>query len=67
MGEVVEMDNKGRIAIPSSIRNRFGLNEGAHLVVETRDDEIVVCKIHREAAGLAKENERASSLQNSPR
>ena len=45
MGEVVEIDSKGRIVIPSSIRNKFGLSDGARLVIEIRDDEIVLLRI----------------------
>jgi len=57
MGEIVEMDSKGRIVIPSSIRNKFGLSDGVHLVIEIRGDEIVVCKIHGAAAESVKEND----------
>jgi AbrB family looped-hinge helix DNA binding protein len=49
MGEIVEMDSKGRIVIPSSIRNRFGLGEGALLLIEIRGDEIVLSGIAVEA------------------
>jgi AbrB family looped-hinge helix DNA binding protein len=45
MGEVVEVDSKGRIAIPSSIRNKFGLGKGKQSVVEIRGDEIVVFRV----------------------
>jgi len=45
MGEMVEVDSKGRIVIPSSIRSRFGLNAGAQLVVDIRNDEVVLSRI----------------------
>lgn len=48
MGEVVEVDSKRRIVIPSPIRNKFGLSEGAQLVVEIRDDGIALHKIATE-------------------
>jgi len=45
MGEIVEVDSQGRIVIPSSIRNKFGLKEGTQLAVETKSDGIAVHKI----------------------
>jgi len=48
MREVVEVDSKGRIVIPNSIRSKFGFKEGTQLVIEIRSDEIVVRKIPEE-------------------
>jgi len=56
MGEVVEVDSKGRIVIPSSIRNKFGLSEGTQLVIEIGDDKIVLSNIPNKATNQAKEN-----------
>ena len=41
IGEVVEVDSKGRIVIPVSIRDRFGIGGGSKLVLELRDSEIL--------------------------
>ena len=61
MGEVVEIDSKGRIVIPSSIRNKFGLSDGARLVIEIRDDEIVLLRIVSKTTEQS--NNKADSLK----
>jgi len=48
MGEVVEVDSKGRIVIPISIRNKLALKEGDQLVAEIRSDEIVIYRVLEE-------------------
>lgn len=44
MGEIVEVDSKGRIVIPSSIRNKLGVREGTQF----KGDEIVLHRILEE-------------------
>jgi AbrB family looped-hinge helix DNA binding protein len=61
MGEVVETDSKGRIVIPSSIRNKFGLDKGSQLLIESRDNEIVLSQIVPKA--LEKTNTQTDSLK----
>jgi AbrB family looped-hinge helix DNA binding protein len=56
MGEIVEVDSKGRIVIPSSIRNKLGLSEGTTLVVEVKGDEVVLSRILTESPARDKEN-----------
>lgn len=60
MGEVVEVDSKGRIVIPSSIRSKLGLEKGTSLQAEVRGDEIVLSKIVAEAEQVESE---ANSLK----
>ena len=48
MGEVVEMDSKGRVVIPSEIRNKLGLSETSTLVVDIRGEEIVLHGISKQ-------------------
>jgi len=45
MAEIVEVDEKGRIVIPSSIRDKLGIERGAKLVLEVGDNEIVLSRI----------------------
>jgi len=54
MGEVVEIDSKGRIVIPSSIRNKLGLSAGTALVVDIKGDEIVLSQIATEVVNQVK-------------
>ncbi len=42
--EVVVIDRKGRIVIPSRIRKRLGLRDGDRLLVLSIKDDIVVLK-----------------------
>ena len=42
MGEIVEMDGKGRIVIPKGIREKLDLSEGKKLSVETDGNRIVL-------------------------
>ncbi len=42
--EVVVIDRKGRIVIPSRIRRRLGLRDGDRLLVLSIKDDIVVLK-----------------------
>lgn len=50
MGEIVEMDSKGRILIPISIRNTLGIEKGVKLVLEIRDNQIVITRIEIQPA-----------------
>ena len=56
MGEIVEVDSKGRIVIPSSIRSKLGLGEGTQLVLEVRGDEVVLSRILTVSPALDREN-----------
>jgi AbrB family looped-hinge helix DNA binding protein len=47
MGEVVEVDEKGRILIPISIRNTLGIEKGVKLVLEIRGSEIVMTPLDK--------------------
>jgi AbrB family looped-hinge helix DNA binding protein len=50
MGEIVEVDEKGRILIPISIRNTLGIEKGVKLVLEIRGSEIVITRIEIQPA-----------------
>jgi len=50
MGEIVEVDEKGRIVIPSSIRTKLGLGEGTQLVVAIISDQITISRIQVQPA-----------------
>ncbi len=39
VGRIVEMDGKGRIVIPKTIRERLGLLDGSKIIVESADGE----------------------------
>jgi AbrB family looped-hinge helix DNA binding protein len=55
--EQVTVSSKGQIAIPSEVRERLNLSEGAKLTLEIRGQEIVLSKepawkkLHGAAAG----------------
>lgn len=42
VGEIVEMDEKGRIVIRKSARDRLELRAGDGLTVEVKDDKLVI-------------------------
>jgi len=50
MGEMVEVDSKGRIVIPIHIRNTLGIEKGAKLILEIRHSEIVITRLEPEPA-----------------
>lgn len=66
MGEIVEMDEKGRIVIPISVRNTFGIEKGVKLVLEIRGNEIVITKIEIQPAKEEPE-ELKGFLHNTPK
>lgn len=43
--EVIKIRNRGDITIPANIRNKYNLELGQHLTIETRNDEIVIKKL----------------------
>jgi AbrB family looped-hinge helix DNA binding protein len=57
MGEVVQIDSKGRIVIPSSVRSKFELEEETPLLVEIRGDEIVLSRLVTEAEQARSESD----------
>lgn len=69
MGEVVEVDEKGRILIPISIRNILSIEKGIKLVLEVRDNQIVITRIEPQLTKLTEEQpeELKSFLQNTPK
>jgi len=51
---LLRLDEKRRIVIPNSIRNKLGLSDGAQLVVEIKGDDIVRYRISTEEGGANK-------------
>ncbi len=66
MGEVVEVDEKGRILIPISMRNALGIEKGLKLVLDIRGREIVIARIDIQPAKDDPE-ELKGFLQNIPK
>jgi AbrB family looped-hinge helix DNA binding protein len=66
MGEVVQIDSKGRIVIPRPIRNRLGLREGTQVLVEATGEEIVLSRVQIQPAKEGPQ-ELKSFLRNSPK
>ncbi len=44
MGIKTKVDHRGRITIPSEIRNILGIKPEQEVIVEQRDDEMVISK-----------------------
>jgi len=65
----VKMDEKGRIVILSEIRNALGIEKRAKLVLEIRDNQIVIMRIETQLTKLTEEQpeELKSFLQNTPK
>ncbi len=42
MSAVVVLDNRGRVVVPKEIREKLGLKGGASLILESKDDMIVL-------------------------
>ena len=40
MGTKVNIDERGRITIPKSIRDKYGLDEGSELIIEELESEL---------------------------
>ncbi len=42
MAETTKVGERGTIVVPATLRRRFGLDEGAIVLVEERDDGILI-------------------------
>jgi len=42
---IIKMDSKGRISVPFSLRNLFGINCGDKLILETNEKEITATPV----------------------
>ena len=42
MGIKVNIDDRGRITLPKSIRDKYGLNEESELVIEESENELTI-------------------------
>ncbi len=42
MGEIVEIDDKGRIVIPKNVRDQLGFVDGSKLVIESDGKKIIL-------------------------
>ncbi len=62
MGWTVRMNGKGRILIPSEVRNRLGLRKGRILSVDIVDSKIVLTMLETEAVEDSGHNELRSFL-----
>lgn len=40
MGTKVNIDERGRITLPKSIRDKYGLDEGSELIIEELESEL---------------------------
>jgi len=62
MGEVVEVDEKGRIVIPGDVRDKLGLKKGDSISLEVQDHSIVLAKLETEPIVGGNENMLKSFL-----
>jgi AbrB family looped-hinge helix DNA binding protein len=42
MGWILKMDEKGRVVIPREVRGELGLQRGTNLILEVRDNELIL-------------------------
>ena len=42
MRETLKVSSRGQITLPASMRKRVGIHEGSSVIIEDRDDEIVL-------------------------
>jgi len=50
MGWIVRLNGKGRIVIPGEVREKLGIKKGDNLVLDIRDDEIVLAILREKKA-----------------
>jgi len=57
MGWIVRLNGKGRIMIPSEVREKLGIKKGDNLILEIRDNQLVLLTYDGEATNHAKKQE----------
>ena len=63
MEETVTLNGKGRISIPGDIRNELVLEPGTKLLIEVRDDSIILTRLDQhESPSAEKEVDELAQL-----
>ena len=56
MGEIVKIDEKGRIVIPVEIRDKMGLKKGDNLTLDVKDIRLILSPIRTDIPDLKENN-----------
>jgi len=63
MGWIVRLNGKGRIVIPGEVREKLGLRKGDSLVLDIRDNEIVLIILETKEMKNTNHNQLANFLK----
>jgi antitoxin PrlF len=42
MSQTLFVSSRGQMTLPASLRKRFGIKDGGHIIIEERDNELVL-------------------------
>ena len=57
MGWIVRLDEKGRLVIPNEVREKVGIKKGEDLVLEIKNENIILTKLNSRITEDTKKNE----------
>ena len=63
MGWIVRLNGKGRIVIPGEVRDRLGIKKGDSLVLDIKDNEIVLTMLETKEKKNTNHNQLANFLK----
>jgi len=63
MGWIVRLNGKGRIVIPGEVREKLGIKKGDNIVLDIRDNEIVLTMLDTKATQNANHNHLVNFLK----